>query len=90
MSATQTFQIANKYTDSQGQVVINQVPYGNYTISVYYMNKFVENVTASTTNALNFLVTQIPQFPVWVIIYASISLVFVMSGLKIYKKNSRI
>lgn len=90
MSATQTFQIAPQFTDSLGQAVIKEVPYGNFTISVYYFNNFIENVTANSTTALNFLVTQIPHFPIWVIIYASISLVFAISGLKIYKKNSSI
>jgi hypothetical protein len=89
ITSTEVYQLAPQYTDSLGQVVINEVPYGNFTLGVYYYNNFIQNISASSSISLNFLVTEIPHFPTWIIIYASISLVFVLSGLKIYKKNSR-
>jgi len=89
MSASETYQIATKYTDSQGQVFISNVPYGAYTVAIYYKGHFVQNETASPTLSLNYFISDIPHFPTWVVIFSITNALLVITGLYIYKKNQK-
>lgn len=87
MSKAETMQVAPKTTDSNGQVIVSDLPYGTYTIGVYYRGNFVQNMTVITTGSLTFLNTKIPHFPTWMLIFGGISAAVLVVGLYIYRKN---
>jgi hypothetical protein len=89
MSKSQNYPIAAKYTDNQGQIILKDLPSGSYKISIYFNGVFVQNSTVSSSDSLSYIETSIPHFPTWTVVFSSLCAVFIISGLKIIKKNKR-
>ncbi|MHA1821817.1 MAG: hypothetical protein ACTSU2_06070 [Promethearchaeota archaeon] len=76
-------------TDNYGQVIVPDVPYGNYYIEVIKNGHTLVNSTVTTEYTLNIVSTTIPHFPLWILIYASASTVIMITGWILYRKNKR-
>ncbi|MHA1731398.1 MAG: hypothetical protein ACTSU5_05620 [Promethearchaeota archaeon] len=77
-------------TDSQGQVLFENVPnYQNYTVEVFQNGKSHGMYQVSPVKSLNFVVTEIPHFPIWIIVWASISVAVLCVGVVIYRKSQK-
>ncbi|MCF2138574.1 MAG: hypothetical protein K9W44_00795 [Candidatus Lokiarchaeota archaeon] len=77
-----------KTSDNEGRIVIYGVPIGDYTIEILdNSGQHLQNLTASSLIDENLIITNIPHFPLVIIIFGVISAVFIVTGLIIYKKN---
>jgi hypothetical protein len=65
------------------------MPYGNFTIEVYFNSEFIGTFSAATTASMNYIYTSIPHFPTTVLVFLFTSLAFVAIGFIIYKKNQQ-
>jgi len=78
---------AYKISNSLGFVYYPDVPRGNYTVEVFYQNKLVaDGVSIDTTSEINVILTSVPHFPTWMIIFASTSAIIGTVGYVIFKK----
>ena len=76
-------------TDENGEVVFHSVPVANYTIEIYDKNgKYLENATVTPLEEINNVVTNIPHYPVTILIFTGASVAFIVIGYVIFKKNS--
>lgn len=77
-----------KSSNSNGKIFIPGAPIGDYMIEILDSqgNSF-QNLTASSLEDVNILVTNIPHFPATILVFAGISAVLIISGLIIYKKK---
>src|SRR6056297_669363 len=81
--------IATKETNQNGQVTINFVPKGEYTVEVLDKNgNFITNLTADAKKPVNVLKTNITHFPATVLSLLSTSIVLIVVGLYIYNKHN--
>jgi hypothetical protein len=87
MSSEINHPISPKFSDVNGQISIPDMPYGNFTIEVYFNGEHIGSYSATTTAFMNYIFTQIPHFPTTVLIFIFSSLAFVALGFIIYKKN---
>ncbi|KKL66683.1 hypothetical protein LCGC14_2142520, partial [marine sediment metagenome] len=56
-------------TDENGQVVLYDVPRGNYTVRVIWQGKLVKETTVNTDKEVNYVFTRVPHFPLWILIF---------------------
>ncbi len=76
-------------SDENGEVVFHSVPVANYTIEIYDKNgKYLENATVTPLEEINNVVTNIPHYPVTILIFTGASVAFIVIGYVIFKKNS--
>ncbi len=81
--------IAPGKSDDNGEIIIKNVPHGNYTIRVYYEGKFIKEEIVSTYNRFNYIYTDVPHIPFWIIIFASINGIILIFGIIFYLKNKK-
>ncbi len=83
--------IAIASTNEHGEIILNNVPYGNYTIRVYYNGIFLKEQVVSTKNSINYIYTNYPHFPIWLIIFGGINGIILLVGILLYliNKNKR-
>ncbi len=82
--------IAPGTTNENGQIILNLIPYGNYTIRVYQNGIFLTESTASTYNEYNYIYTSYPHFPLWIIIFGSTNGLILIFGVIFYLKNKKL
>jgi len=82
--------IAPGTTNENGQIILNAIPHGNYTIRVYQNGIFLTESTASTYNEFNYIYTSYPHFPLWIIIFGSINGLILIFGVIFYLKNKKL
>ncbi len=76
-------------SNENGEIVFHSVPVANYTIEIYNRNgKYLENATVTPLEEINSVVTNIPHYPVTILIFTGISIAFIVIGYVIFKKNS--
>ncbi|MHA1727383.1 MAG: hypothetical protein ACTSWY_01465 [Promethearchaeota archaeon] len=80
------YPITPKITDLYGQVSFPDVPYGNYKVEIFYGGVFIQNSTISTIIPINIISTSIPHFPMWILIFSSISFILALVGFIIYRR----
>ncbi|MFW9829303.1 MAG: hypothetical protein ACFFEY_17145 [Candidatus Thorarchaeota archaeon] len=79
--------IAIASTDEHGEIIVDNVPYGNYTIRVYYNGIFLKEQIVSTKNSINYIYTNFPHFPIWLIIFGGINGIILLVGIIFYLIN---
>ncbi|MFX1504047.1 MAG: carboxypeptidase-like regulatory domain-containing protein [Promethearchaeota archaeon] len=76
-------------TNEQGEIVLRNVPIGNFTVRVYYNGIFIKESTVSTYNKINYIYTSYPHFPLWILVFGSISGIFLIIGIIFYLKYKK-
>jgi hypothetical protein len=73
--------ISLRNTDENGEVIIDNVPIGNYTVRVYFEGSFIKEAAISTNNDINYIFTTVPHFPLWIIVFGTINGIILLIGL---------
>lgn len=76
-------------TNENGEVTLNNVPKGNYTVEVYQHGNLIIRTTASTDNEINYIYTNIMHIPIWILVFGSINGFFLIIGIIIYLKSKK-
>ncbi|MFX1348790.1 MAG: hypothetical protein ACFE92_08975 [Promethearchaeota archaeon] len=76
-------------SNENGEIKLNDVPNGNYTIRVYYNGIFLKESVVNTKNEINYVYTNYPHFPFWIIIFGSINGLILLFGVIFYLKNKK-
>lgn len=76
-------------TNEYGELVLNDVPHGNYTIRVYQNGEFLIESTVSTNNVINYIYTSYPHFPIWMLIFGIINSFILIIGVIYYLKYGK-
>lgn len=76
-------------TNENGEIALQNVPEGNYTIRIYYNGKFLKESTCSTYNYRNYIDTTSPHFPLWLIIFVIINGIILIFGAIFYIKYKK-
>ena len=79
------------YSDENGEVMIENVPNGNYTVRIFQGDTLVFEKLVNTFREVNYLVTDIVHFPIWILIFGGFCGVLLLIGLALYfnyKKRS--
>jgi hypothetical protein len=77
-------------TDENGQVVLNDVPRGNYTVRVLWQGNVVKEAIVTTDKETNFVFTNVLHFPLWILIYGLINGIILIIGALIYLKYKKL
>ncbi len=77
-------------SDENGQIVLYNVPRGNYTISVYWEGRLVKEASISTFNEVNYVYTNIIHTPLWIIIFGGINGMILILGAIFYLKYKKL
>ena len=76
--------MAYAYSDENGEILIENVPNGNYTVKVYQGTEPITEFQINTFREENYLVTNILHFPIWIIIFGGINGILLLLGLLLY------
>jgi hypothetical protein len=82
--------IASSSTNENGEIIVRNVPYGNFTIKVYYNGIFIKEEISSTDKYDFYIYTNYPHIPVWLMIFGGISGILLFIGIIIYLKNKNL
>jgi len=83
--------MAEMYSDENGEILIENVPNGNYTVKVYQGNTQIAETLINTFREVNYFRTNVLHFPLWILIFGGISGFLLLIGLVLYfnyKKRS--
>jgi hypothetical protein len=89
MSNDFTQPMAYAYSDENGEILIENVPNGNYTVKVYQGTELIAEFQINTFREVNYLITDIFHFPLWILIFGGISGILILLGLLLYFRNYR-
>jgi len=81
--------IAPGSSNENGEIILDDVPAGNYTVKTYHNGILLIESTISTENNINFIYTNYPHFPLWIIIFGLINGIILIFGAMLYLKNKR-
>jgi len=90
ISNVENLPIAPQVSDSRGLVTIYGVPVGNYTIEIIDANSLpieIHEVSSLKSAGDNMIVTAYTHFPSTILVFLGISVLFIVSGSVIFKKN---
>ena len=90
ISNTSSQPISPSRSDENGQIILDNVPRGNYTIRVFWQGSFVEEASISTYNEINYIHTRIPHSPLWIIIFGVITGSILIIGAIFYQKYKKL
>ena len=76
-------------TDENGQVILYNVPRGNYTARVIYQGKIVKEVEITTDKETNYVFTSVPHFPLWILVFGAINGIILLVGVIFYLKYKK-
>ncbi len=71
-------------TNENGEVVIRNVPNGNYTVMIYEDGRLIKESTVNTYQRFNYIVSDELHFPLVILIFGVISGVFILLGVIFY------
>jgi len=77
-------------TDGNGELVLNNVPRGNYTARVIWDGKVVEEAIVTTDKEVNYVITSVPHFPLWILIFGMTSGIILVVGALFYLKYKKL
>ncbi|MHA1932497.1 MAG: carboxypeptidase-like regulatory domain-containing protein [Promethearchaeota archaeon] len=77
-------------TDQNGQIVLYDVPHGNYTVRVLWQGEVVTEATVTTDKEVNYVFTSIPHFPLWILIFGITSGIILAVGALFYLKYKKL
>ena len=81
--------MAKTYSDENGEILIENVPNGNYTVKVYDGNTLIAETLINTFREVNYFQTDVPHFPLWILIFGGISGILLLIGLVLYFNNKK-
>jgi hypothetical protein len=76
--------MAKTYTDENGLALIENVPNGNYTVRIYQGDSLISEKLINTFSEINYFITEVPHFPLWILIFGGISGILFLIGLAFY------
>jgi hypothetical protein len=86
MSEDNTQPIGPTITDENGEILVENVPNGNYTIKIYQGDQLLKEAEVSAYLETNYVTTPIIHIPFIVIIFGSIGGLIFGIGFFIYRK----
>jgi len=81
--------MAKMYSDENGEILIENVPNGNYTVKVYDGNTLIAETLINTFREVNYFRTDVLHFPLWILIFGGISGIVFLIGLVFYYNNKK-
>lgn len=81
--------MAPAYSNENGEILIENVPNGNYTIKIYQDNVIIMIDLINTFSEVNYVSTNVPFFPLWILIFGCINGALILIGLITYFNNKR-
>ncbi len=76
-------------TNENGETTLNEIPHGNYTIRIYKNGLFLKESIVSTFKDINYIQTNYPHYPLWILIFSLINGIILLVGLIIYLKSKK-
>ncbi|MFX1392019.1 MAG: hypothetical protein ACFFAH_00455 [Promethearchaeota archaeon] len=76
-------------TDENGEILVKDVPNGNYTIQIYQGEEMIKKAEVSAFLEINYVRTPIIHFPLLIVIFGGISAILIGLGLVVYRKRER-
>jgi len=76
--------MAYAYSDENGEILIENVPSGNYTVKVYQGTVLITEFQINTFREVNYLITDIFHLPLWILIFGGINGILILLGLLLY------
>ena len=73
-------------TNEFGEIILNDVPHGNYTVRIYMNGIIIKESIVNPENNINYIYTNYPHFPLWIIIFAIINGIILIVGVVFYLK----
>ena len=89
ISKNQAQPIAPVITNEDGEILLEYVPNGNYTLRIFLFGFLLTETSANPENQINYITTDIPHFPLIILIYFLVNGVFIAVGYSIYRKNKK-
>ncbi len=89
MSNEDTQPIPTPKTDENGEILIKNVPNGNYTLKIYQNDQKIMETTVTTYTDINYVVTNVIHAPLWILLFASVSLTIFVIGFVFYNHNKK-
>ncbi|MFX1455090.1 MAG: hypothetical protein ACFFDB_06910 [Promethearchaeota archaeon] len=90
ISNISTQPISPGLTNGNGQVILYDVPRGNYTARVIWQGAVVKESTITTDKEVNYIFTNVPHFPLWIMIFGMISGIILVFGALFYIKYKKV
>ena len=81
--------MAKTYSDENGEILIENVPNGNYTVKVFDGNTLITETLINTFREVNYLRTDVFHFPLWILIFGGICGFIFLIGLVFYYNNKK-
>lgn len=81
--------MAPAYSDENGEIFLRNVPNGNYTIKIYQSTQLIKVTLINTFSQIVIVKSDFIHFPLWILIFGGISLIFVFLGLWFYINNKK-
>jgi len=76
--------MAYAYSDENGEILIENVPNGNYTVKVYQGTVLITEFQINTFREVNYLITDVFHFPLWILLFGGINGILILLGLLLY------
>ena len=77
-------------TDDNGEIILNNVVIGNYTVRVYYRNSFLKEASVNTYKENNYVRTNFPHFPLWIVVFGALNGIILVIGVLFYLKSKKL
>ena len=77
-------------TDENGEITLNNVVIGNYTVRVYYRNSFLKEASVNTYKENNYVRTNFPHFPLWIVVFGALNGIILVIGVLFYLKSKKL
>ncbi len=82
--------MAPAYSNENGEILIENVPNGNYTVKIFQDDVIIMNALINTFSEVNYINTKVPYFPLWILIFGCINGALILIGLIIYFNHKRL
>ena len=76
-------------TNENGEILLTNVSNGNYIVKIYQNNELIMEAPVSSYREINYVITTIPHFPSWIIIFGSMNGIILVGGILFYLKNKK-
>ena len=81
--------MAPAFSDQNGEVIIKDVPNGNYKLKVFQNNQVLLETQVSSLKEVNYITTDIFHFPTIIVVFSIIFGTIFLIGIIFYLKNRR-
>ncbi|MFW9896559.1 MAG: hypothetical protein ACFFD7_12205, partial [Candidatus Thorarchaeota archaeon] len=76
-------------TNGNGQILLYDLPRGNYTIKVIWQGNVVKEEMVTTDKSINYIFTNVFHFPLWILVFGAVSGMLLLMGVIIYLKYNK-